>query len=48
MASGRFLLASASVLRPILNEMPWCACLCVSASKPAVITRNESKRIFTA
>ncbi len=45
MASGRLLLASASVLRPILKVMPRCASLRVSASKLAVISRNESKAL---
>jgi len=48
MASGRLLLASASVLRPILNVMPGCDSLRVSVSRLAAISRNESNRIITA
>lgn len=47
-ASKHLLLASDSVLCPILKVMPRCANLRVSANNDAVISRNESNRIITA
>ena len=48
MASDCLLLASASVLRPILKLIPRCESLRVSARSEVSIYRNESKRIITA